>query len=392
MTVETTFPKKIVSGENSLTYLKNLKGKRASLVISGTFARTNPAAVDLVEKILKEIGIAWHIIYSQGQEPTLEYVKESAQKVQEFLPDTIVTIGGGSTIDAAKIMEVLYEYPDISDEDLFKRFNLPSIRNKIKTFIAIQTTSGTGAEVTPFNIVSVKTDNPDIPLIKTAVADYQTIPDVIILDPIFTISMPPAITAATGMDALVHAIEAYISNKPKNVFSDLYALEAIKIVFEYLPKAYKDGKNLIARAKMQYAATMAGIAIANRGTGLAHGIGQQLGPVLGIRHGISVSIVLQAVLEYNEPLRKKEYLKIANHIGITKKNEEETIKIFLEKLKELMESINFPSTIQDIGIEKVAYLKNLDQMAKNAKVNGPTLTNPRVPTIEEIKKIFLTLC
>ncbi|MBA7498437.1 hypothetical protein ES704_01174 [subsurface metagenome] len=255
MIVETILPKRIVSGENSLTYLKSLKGKRSCLIISGTFARVNSGVVDLVKKYLKEAGIIWHIIYSQGQEPTLEYVKKSAKEVQEFLPDTIITIGGGSTIDAAKIMEVLYEYPDINDDDLFKRFNLPSIRNKIKTFVAIPTTSGTGSEVTPYNVVLVKTDNPDVPLIKNSVVDYQTIPDVIILDPVFTVSMPAAITASTGMDALVHAIEAYISKKPKNVFSDLYALEAIKLTFEYLPKAYKDGENLIARAKMQYAAT-----------------------------------------------------------------------------------------------------------------------------------------
>ena len=391
-TIETILPKRIVSGENSLTYLKNLKGKRASVIISGTFTRVSSGVVDLVKKYLKDAGIIWHIIYSQGQEPTLEYVKKSAKKVQEFLPDTIVAIGGGSTIDAAKIMEVFYEYPDISDNDLFKRFNLPPIRNKIKTFVAIPTTSGTGSEVTPYNVVLVKTDNPEVPLIKNSIVDYQTIPDVIILDPVFTVSMPAAITASTGMDALVHAIEAYISKKPKNIFSDLYALEAIKLIFKYLPKAYKDGKNLISRAKMQYAATMAGIAIAHRGTGLAHGTGQQLGPVFGVRHGLSVSIVLQPVLKYNELVRKKEYLEIANYIGINEKTEEKTIKKFLEKLKELMKSIDFPSTIQDIGIEKEKYLKNLDLMAKNAMENGATSTNPRIPTIEEIKEIFLSLC
>jgi len=347
--------------------------------------------VDLVKRYLKEAGITWHIIYSQGQEPTLKYVKESAKKVQEFLPDTIVAIGGGSTIDAAKTMEVFYEHPDISDNDLFKRFHLPPIRNKIKTFIAIPTTSGTGSEVTPYNVVLVKTDIPEVPLIKNSVVDYQTIPDVIILDPVFTVSMPLAITASTGMDALVHAIEAYISKKPKNVFSDLYALEAIKFIFEYLPKAYRDGKNLIARAKMQYAATMAGIAIAHRGTGLAHGTGQQLA-VFGIRHGLSVSIVLQPVLKYNMPIRKKEYLEIANYIGINEDTKEKTIEKFLEKLSELMKSINFPSTIQDIRIEKEEYLKNLDLMSKNALENGATSTNPRIPTVGEIKEIFLSLC
>lgn len=392
MIVETILPKRIVSGENSLTYLKSLKGKRSCLIISGAFARVNSGVVDLIKKYLKKAGVTWHIIYSQGQEPTLEYVKESAKKVQEFLPDTIVAIGGGSTIDAAKIMEIFYEYPDISDNDLFKRFNLPSIRNKIKTFVAIPTTSGTGSEATPYNVVLVKTDNPEVPLIKNSVVDYQTIPDVIILDPVFTVSMPAAITASTGMDALVHGIEAYISKKPKNIFSDLYALEAIKLIFKYLPKAYKDGKNLIARAKMQYAATMAGIAIAQRGTGLAHGAGQQLGPVFGVRHGLSVSIILQPVLKYNMPVRKKEYLEIAHYIGISEENEEKTIERFLKKLGELMKLIDFPSTIQDIGIKEGAYLKNLDLMAKNALENGATSTNPRIPTIEEIKEIFLTLC
>ena len=392
MVIETIFPKRIVSGKDSLTYLKSLKGKRASIIIDGTFAKVNPGVMELVKKYLKEVDITWHVIYSQGQEPTLEHVKKSAKKVQKFLPDTMLAIGGGSTIDTAKITEVLYEYPDISDDDLFKRFALPPIRNKIKKFIAIPTTSGAGSEATPYSIVLVKTNNPDVPLIKNSIVDYQTIPDVVILDPIFTASMPMGITASTGMDALVHAIEAYISKKPKNNFSDLYALKAIKLVFEYLPKAYKEGNNFIARAKMQHAAIMAGIAIAHRGTGLAHGIGQQLGPIFGVKHGLSVSIVLQPVLKYNKPVRKKEYFEIANYIGINEETEEKTIGKFLEKLKELMESINFPSTIQDIGIEKEAYLKNLDLMAKNAMENGATSTNPRVPTIEEIKEIFLSLC
>lgn len=391
MYMEMTLPRKIIGGEGALGYLKTLKGKKAFIVMSGSFARSNPDSASMVGKYLDEAGFTYDIIYSQGQEPTLDYVKESVKQLQEFAPDNIIAVGGGSTLDAAKIMNIFYECPDISDEALFNRFNLPPMLGKANV-IAIPTTSGTGSEVTPYNVVFIKTDNPDIPYIKTTVADYQTIPDVVILDPTFTESMSPDVTSNTGMDALVHAIEAYISKKPKNILSDVHALEAIKTIFEYLPRAYANGNDIEARAKMQYAATMAGIAIANRGTGLAHGAGQQLGPVFGITHGLSVSIVLVPVLRFNYDACTREYLEIAHHLGISEPTDNSTIEKLFDKINNLIKSINFPIMIQQIGIDKEDYLKKMDIMAKNALQNGATLTNPKMPTIEDVKDIFLSIC
>jgi len=322
MSIETVFPKRIISGESSLEYLKELNGKKVFLVLSKNFWDKNKEVVTKVKRYFQEAKINYEVIYSQGQEPTLDYVKESAAKMQQFAPEIIIAIGGGSTLDSAKIMEVFYEYPDISDDRIFERFNLPKIRRKA-SLIAIPTTSGTGSEVTPYNVVTIKVDDPDMPFIKTTIADYQTIPDVVILDPAFTTSMPAAVTANTGMDALVHAIEAYISGRAENVFSDLYSLEAIRLIFLYLPQAYQNPENMEARAKMQYAATMAGIAIANRGVGLAHGIGQQLGPVFGVRHGLSVSIVLELVLRYNLSFSLEKYINIANYLGLKGKHSQE---------------------------------------------------------------------
>ncbi|MHB1652946.1 MAG: iron-containing alcohol dehydrogenase [Desulfitobacteriaceae bacterium] len=389
-TLETVLPQKIISGDGSLEYLKTLKGERAFVIVSGAFAKTNPESMAQIKKYLDNAGLAYEIVYSQGQEPSLDYVKESAKLLQDFSPDYIIAVGGGSTLDSAKIMKVLYEFPDISNELLFKRFSLPPMQGKT-SLIAIPTTSGTGSEVTPYNVVYVKTDNLDIPFIKTTVADYQTMPDVVLLEPTFTVSMSPDVTANTGMDALVHAIEAYISKKPKNAFSDMYALEAIKIILEYLPKAYSNGTDIEARAKMQYAATMAGIAIANRGTGLAHGTGQQLGPAFGVRHGLSVSIVLEPVLEFNYEVCTKEYLQIADYLGIKEDNDEKKAKAFFDRVKELMQKIEFPTKVQQIGIEKEEYLEKIDIMAKNALENGATLTNPKMPTLDDAKQIFLLI-
>lgn len=388
--VQTVLPKEVVSGSGSLAYLKELKGSKAALVMSGSFVKSNPELVAQIKTYIEAAGLKYEIIYSQGQEPSLDYVKESAKVLQSFAPDYIIAIGGGSTLDAAKIMKVLYEFPDITDKELFTRFALPQMQGKVK-LIAVPTTSGTGSEVTPYNVVYINTDNPEVPVIKSTVADYQTLPDVVLLEPAVTVSMPPSVTANTGMDALVHAIEAFISKKPKNAFSDMYALEAIRTIMEYLPKAYNDGSDLEARSKMQHAATMAGIAIANRGTGLAHGTGQQLGPVFGVRHGLSVSIVLEPVLKYNYDACKQEYLQIANFIGINEDSDEKSIETLLAKIKELMKKIDFPSIIQQIGIDQADYMKKLDILAQNALLNGATLTNPKLPTLEDAKQIFLSI-
>ncbi len=204
--------------------------------------------------------------------------------------------------------------------------------------------------------------------------------------------MPPSISASTGMDALVHAIEAYISKKPGSVFTNEYALKAIKLIFEYLPRAYKDSNDIEARTKMQEAATMAGIAIANKGTGLAHGTGQQLGPVFNVRHGLSVSIVLEAVMRFNYDECINEYLEISRYLGIDEGEKVRTIQKLFHTIKKLMDKIDFPTKIQDLGINKEDYISKIDFMAENALKNGATLTNPKRPTLEDAKKVFLSIC
>lgn len=390
MSFETNFSPKVIAGAGALQGLKSLKGKRAFILMSGSFAKSNFAVSSSIEDYLKEAGFEVMTLQSQGREPTLDYVRESATLMQEFAPDTIVAVGGGSTIDSAKIMRVLYECPDITDEALFKRFNLPVVERKAK-LVAIPTTSGTGAEVTPFNMVFVKTGNPELPLSKNAVADYQTMPEMVILDPALTAGLSPEITANTGLDALVHAIEAYSSNKPKNIFSDVYTLEAIKTIVEYLPAAYKNGDDLEARGKMQYAATMAGIAIASRGTGLAHGMGNPLG-ALGIPHGAAVAIVLAAVMNFNHSACTGAYMDIAHCLGIGAGSDDQVFSQLIDKISALIKEVGFPEKITAFGVSKEEYMRKIDSMAKEALVAGATQVNPRVPSFGDIKQILTSIC
>lgn len=390
MYMEMTSPRKLVSGAGALEHVKTLKGERAFIVMSGAFAKRNPTVAATLESYLKEAGFAVTKIFSEGREPTLDYVRESAKIMEQFAPDHIFAVGGGSTLDAAKIMKVIYEFPDISDEALFRRFNLPSLERKA-SMVAIPTTSGTGSEVTPFNMVFVKTGNAEVPYIKNSVADYQTIPDVVILDPAFTISMSPEVTANTGLDALVHAIEAYTSKKPKNIFSDLYTLEAIRTIVENLPIVYKDGANVEARAKLQYASMMAGIAIANRGTGLAHGIGNPLG-AFGVAHGVAVALVLDAVMKFNFAFCRDGYREIAVCLGVAPGTDEAMFQALMDKIAGLKQAIAFPAKITAFGISGEAYRTKIDFLAQDAVGAGSTLVNPRTPTVDDIKQILTSIC
>jgi alcohol dehydrogenase class IV len=384
------FPRRILFGQGSIEFIAKLKARRAFCVVDKVFHQHNPQLFAELEAIFEKQETAHHICFGQGQEPTLEYVQESAIAMRDFGPDLIVAIGGGSVLDAAKVMEVYYEHPEITLKQLSDRHNLPPIRRRAK-FVAIPTTSGTGSEVTAVAILYVPSGNPVIPYVKRGIADTQLIPDYVILDPTYTLTMPPSITAATGLDAFVHAMEGYVCNAPENVFSDGFALEAMKRVVTYLPQVMKDPNNLEYRSEMQIAATMGGLELASRASGASHGMGKQLATLKHIPHGTSVSMMLPSIVRANASVRMKEYAEIARYLGVRAAVDAEAVDGLLAILERLLTEVNCPRTIADIGLDKETFLKNLDLLVENSRQDAAMKGNPREYSVAEIREIFLTL-
>ncbi|SBW10154.1 putative NADPH-dependent butanol dehydrogenase [uncultured delta proteobacterium] len=384
------FPRRILFGQGSIEFVATLKAKRAFCIVDTVFHQYNPQLFAGLEAIFKKQGTAYHICFGQGQEPTLEYVQESAVAMREFGPDLILAIGGGSVLDAAKVMEVYYEHPEITLAQLSDRFNLPPIRRKAK-FVAVPTTSGTGSEVTAVAVLYVPSGNPDMPYVKRGIADTQLIPDYVILDPAYTLTMPASITAATGLDAFVHAMEGYVCNKPKNAFSDGFALEAMKKVVTYLPLVLKEPDNLEYRSQMQIAATMGGLELASRASGASHGIGKQVATLKHMPHGTSVTMMLPAVIRANASVCLKEYAAIARYIGVNAADDKEALEGLLAVLEDLLTVAKCPRTIADIGLDKETFMKNLDLLITNSQNDAAMKGNPRELSPEEIRGILMTI-
>ena len=384
------FPRRILFGQGSIEFVATLKVKRAFCIVDTVFHQYNPQLFAELEAIFKKNETAYHVCFGQGQEPTLEYVQESAVSMREFEPDLILAIGGGSVLDAAKVMEVYYEHPHITLEQLSDRFNLPPIRRRAR-FVAVPTTSGTGSEVTAVAVLYVPSGNPAMPYIKRGIADTQLIPDYVILDPSYTLTMPFSITAATGLDAFVHAMEGYVCNKPKNAFSDGFALEAMKRVVTYLPRVLKEPHNLEYRSQMQIAATMGGLELASRASGASHGIGKQLATLKHMPHGTSVSMMLPQVVRANASVCMKEYAEIARYLDVKTDNDTEAVDGLLGILEKLLTDAKCPRTIADIGLDEEIYLENMDILIENARNDAAMKGNPREYSDKEIRDILLSL-
>jgi alcohol dehydrogenase class IV len=387
---QSNFPRKIVFGEGSLEFLTTLDVRRVVLFVDEIFHQYNPKVISRIEEIWKEKKTDFWLYYGEGTEPTLAFVKESAKKLQEHQPDLIVAVGGGSVLDAAKVMEVYYEHPEISDAALMNRFNLPPLRRKSK-FVAIPTTSGTGSEVTPISVLYVPSDNPQSPMVKKGITDYQMIPDYVILDPQFTLSMPESVTISTGLDAFVHSLEAFVCNKPKNDFGDKFALESMKKVLTYLPKVLESPQNKAYRAELQLAATMGGLALANRASGAAHGSGKQLSSLRTIAHGTSVAIMVDAVIRCNAKVRLADYAEIARYLGVHAETDEEALEGLLSLWNGLLDTLDFPRTIADLGIDEKIFQEKLDTITRNAMNDAAMKANPIALTYDEVQGLFKSL-
>lgn len=376
-------PRDVMFGSGSISYLEQLKGERAVIVTGGNSMKVS-GFLDRAIQLVKKTGMTIEIIDGVEPDPSVSKVLEGKALMQQFNPDWIVAIGGGSAIDAAKAMWVLYEHPQLSFDDIIAPFSIPELRTKAR-FVAIPSTSGTGTEVT---CASVITDYDTPNKIKYPLLSYEITPDVAILDPDLTLSMPPHITAHTGLDALTHAVEAYVSTA-SNHFTQPIALEAIQLIFKYLPIAYEDGQNIEAREKLHYAQCLAGMAFSNSFLGITHSIAHKVGAQFSIAHGLANAILMPYVINFNASAASKNYAKIAQCIGITEPNEQLATQKLIQAIKTLNRKLQIPASLFEAGVNEEFFHTVLDATAKNSLEDPCTGCNPRTPVVSDIKEVLL---
>jgi alcohol dehydrogenase class IV len=368
----------IVYGEEALSRLDELGGKRAFIVTDKHIVGMGFAAQ--VEEHLSQAGIDYQVYDEVEPEPSIETIKKGAEAVRIYEPDWIVGLGGGSVIDAAKAMWILYERPDIEPAEI-NPFAPLGLRKKAR-LITIPTTSGTGSDS---NWGLVLTDASEQR--KLAVGCREAHADIAIVDPTFVIGMPPQLTADTGMDVLTHAIEGFTSGW-KNDFCDGLCLKAIQLVFQYLPRAYHDGQDEEAREKMHNAASIAGLGFGNSMAGLAHSTGHSLGAVFHIPHGRTVGLFLPYTIEFTATVGADYYAEIAHFLKLEHGEVEKAAFSLAQAVRQLARNINQPLTVQSLGISRGSFENSLPKLVSNADMDTQTVTSARVPTTKEFEKLF----
>lgn len=389
----------------ALDELKTVMGKKRAFIVTDRFLYENGYTKGITDK-LDEMGIVHETFFNVAPDPTLACAKEGAKQMSTFKPDCIIAIGGGSAMDAGKIMWVLYEHPEVDFMDMAMRF--VDIRKRIYTFpkmgekayfIAIPTSAGTGSEVTPFAVITDETTGTKYPL-----ADYQLMPNMAIVDCNLMLNAPKGLTSASGIDAVTHALEAYASMMATD-YTDGLALQSLKVIFEYLPRAYNNGANDIeAREKMANAATMAGMAFANAFLGVCHSMAHKLGAFHHLPHGIANALMIDEVLrfnaeetpakmgtfpQYDHPHTLRRYAEVAEALGIDGKNDNEKLDKLIAKIDNLKAEIGIKETIKDYGVDEKYFLDTLDDMTEQAFDDQCTGANPRYPLLSEIKEMYL---
>jgi alcohol dehydrogenase class IV len=378
-----TIPRDVYFGRGSLEELKNIKGKKALVVVGGGSMKKF-GFLDKTVDFLKAAGLEVELFEGVEPDPSVETVMKGAEAMRRFEPDWIVSIGGGSPIDAAKAMWAFYEYPDVTFEQLTIPFNFPELRQKAK-FIAISSTSGTATEVTAFSVITDYSSG-----IKYPLADFNITPDIAIVDPDIADTMPPALTAFTGMDALTHAHEAYVSSV-HSPFTDPLALQAIKTVFESLPAAYGGDKD--AREAMHYAQCLAGMAFSNALLGIVHSLAHKTGAAFStghVPHGEANAIYLPYVIQFNarEAEAKKRYVDIAKFVGISAGTDDEYVNKLIAKIRDLNKAFDIPASLKEFGIREDEFREKAADIAANAVGDACTGSNPRVFEGETAKKVL----
>ena len=389
----------------ALDELKNVYGKKKVFIVTDQFLYKNGYTKCVTDK-LDEMGIVHTTFYDVAPDPTLGCAKEGAKAMASFEPDCIIAIGGGSAMDAGKIMWVMYEHPEVDFMDMAMRFM--DIRKRIYTFpkmgekaffIAVPTSSGTGSEVTPFAVITDENTG-----IKYPLADYELLPKMAIVDADMCMDQPKGLTAASGIDALTHALEAYASVMATE-FTDGLALKAMKNIFDYLPAAFENGSHdAVAREKMATASTMAGMAFANAFLGVCHSMAHKLGAFHHLPHGIANALLITDIMRFNAsevpskmgtfpqysyPHCKARYIECADFLGIQGKNDDEKFENFIKAIEDLKKKVGIKKTIKDYGVDEKYFLDTLDDMVEKAFDDQCTGANPRYPLMSEIKEMYL---
>ncbi|WP_249313028.1 bifunctional acetaldehyde-CoA/alcohol dehydrogenase [Congzhengia minquanensis] len=389
----------------ALDELKNVMGKKRAFIVTDSFLYQNGYTKPITDK-LDEMGIAHTTFFDVAPDPTLACAKAGTVQMRAFQPDTIIALGGGSAMDAAKIMWVMYEHPEADFMDMAMRF--VDIRKRIYTFpkmgekayfIAVPTSAGTGSEVTPFAVITDESTGVKYPL-----ADYALMPNMAIIDTDLHMSAPKGLTAASGIDAVTHALEAYVSIMATD-YTDGLAIQALKVIFEYLPKAYENGQTDVeAREKMANAATMAGMAFANAFLGICHSMAHKLGAFHHLPHGVANALMIDEVIrfnaseaptkmgtfsQYDHPHTLARYAQIADALGLKGKTDEEKTENLIKAIDDLKELVGIKKTIKEYGIDEKDFLDRLDEMVEQAFDDQCTGANPRYPLMSEIKELYL---
>ena len=389
----------------ALQELKTVMNKKKVFIVTDKFLYSNGYTKAITDK-LDELGIKHTTFYDVAPDPSLASATEGAEAMRSFEPDCIIAVGGGSAMDAGKIMWVMYEHPEVNFLDMAMRFC--DIRKRIYTFpkmgekayfIAVPTSAGTGSEVTPFAVITDQRTGVKYPL-----ADYELLPKMAIVDADMMMDAPKGLTSASGIDAVTHALEAYASMMATD-FTDGLALRSLKMIFEYLPRAYDNGPNdPVAREKMGNAATMAGMAFANAFLGVCHSMAHKLGAFHHLPHGIANALLITDVMrfnaaevpskmgtfpQYDHPHTLARYAEVADYLGVKGKNDQEKLEGLIEKIEALKERVGIKKTIKDYGVDEKYFLDTLDNMVEQAFDDQCTGANPRYPLMKEIKAMYL---
>jgi alcohol dehydrogenase len=363
----------VFHGPGSLEELKNIKGKKAFVVTGGSSMKKS-GTLDKAVAFLKEAGIETFVFDGVEEDPSSATSFKGAEAMLAFQPDWIVGIGGCSAIDAAKTMWIFYEHPETDFDSLIKPFSVPVLRNKAK-FIAIPSTSGTGTETTGLAVITDREKG-----VKYPIVSYELTPDIAIIDGEICASMPAHVTSNTGLDALTHCVEAYVSNIDDN-FADALSKGGLEIVFDNLEEAVKNPSNIAARQNMHDASFMGGLAFNNAWLGIVHSLSHQVGALYGIPHGCANAIFLPNVIRYNSVATNK-FPSLAKVIGL------QTAEELAQAIEGLRKRVNNISSLKEFGISQEDWDKNLDYIANNAFIDPCTGFNPRVTSVEDLKDIY----
>lgn len=389
----------------ALDELKTYYNKKKAFIVTDTFLYTN-GYTKAITDLLDDMGITHTCFYEVAPDPTLQIARKGLEQLKAFEPDVIIALGGGSSMDAGKIMWLMYEHPECNFEDLAMDFM--DIRKRVYVFpkmgekamfVAIPTSSGTGSEVTPFAIITDADTGT-----KWPIADYELLPKMAIIDTDFMMNQPKGLTSASGIDALTHALEAYASIMATD-YTDGLALMATKNIFTYLQRAYDKGAaDPVARERMANASTMAGMAFANAFLGICHSMAHKLGAYHHLPHGVANALLIELVMRYNAdpapvkmgtfsqypyPHAKERYCEMARFVGITGKNDDEVFENFIKAIADLKEKVGIKRTIKEYGIKEEDFMATLDEMVENAFNDQCTGANPRYPLMSEMKAIYL---